>query len=136
MRHCCSVTPRLRSPGRKRLMTASRVRSKAIGNDSEKARIGSALRATGVCESSGDIIDHRVAQDADARYLDLDDISGYEITRRIQACAGAAGRSAQNHVARLQRTEGRQVADQIRNLEQHAVTGVVLPLLTVYARRH
>src|SRR5215468_7299127 len=40
MRHCCSVTPRARSAGRKRRMTASRARSNAIGSDREKPRIG------------------------------------------------------------------------------------------------
>src|SRR5713226_6745040 len=100
MRHCCSVTPRLRSPGRKRHITASRVRNSAIGSDSEKARIGNALRATGTpaaesfgppaAESSADIVHHRVAQTSHTRHFDFDHVPRHKIAWRVEARARAA----------------------------------------------
>src|SRR3984885_13706230 len=137
MRHGCSVTPRLRSPGRKRHMTASRVRNSAMGSDSENARMGSAFRATGPSdESSADIIHHRVPQNSYTRDFNFDHIPRREIAWWVEARAGAAGRAAKNHVARLERAESRQVADQMGNREQHAVTGVVLALFSIHASRY
>src|SRR5689334_22345197 len=135
MRHCCSVTPRLRNPGRNRRITASRVRSSAMGSDSEKARIGAVVRATELWLSA-DIVNHRVAQSSHTRYFHLHHIARFQVTRRVETSTGAAGRTAQYDVARLQGAESRQVTDQVRDLEDHAIARVVLPLLPVYVGRH
>src|SRR3981081_3861830 len=75
-RHCCSVTPRLRKPGRKRRMTASRARSNAIGSDCEKPRIGIFSRLAAIPYFPLLlVIDDAISQQPDTRHFNLDDIA-------------------------------------------------------------
>src|SRR5260370_26545203 len=116
IRHCCSVTPWLRKPGRKRRMTASRARSNAIGSDCEKPRIGILPCLDAIaCFLLPLVIYDAISQQPDARHLNLDNITGAQVFGRIQPCTRAARRTGQNDIAALERTERRQVADEIRD---------------------
>src|SRR5260221_8876802 len=64
-------------------------------------------------EESWGLVDHAVAQHADIISLDLDDIAGLQIARRIEPRAGAGRRSRHDDVAGNERGEGRDIVDQI-----------------------
>src|ERR1700704_6231078 len=80
-------------------------------------------------------VDHAVAQHADIVGLDLDDIAGFQIARRIEPRAGAGRRSRDDDVAGYQRGEGRDVVDQIAKAEDQPRGAVVLPGLAIDPRR-
>ena len=71
-------------------------------------------------------VDDAVAQDADAFGLDLDDIAGLQIARRIEPRPRAGRRSRDDDVAGNQRREGRDVVDEVAEARTISVdkTGV------------
>src|SRR6185436_14603690 len=62
-------------------------------------------------------VDDGVAQDADAVGLDLDDVPGLEVARRIEPCAGSGRRAGDDDVAGHQRRECRDVVEEITDAE-------------------
>src|SRR6185312_1574552 len=135
IRHCCSVTPCLRRPGRKRRITASRVRSSAIGSDSEKGRMGSA-RSAMFMERLAIVVHHLIPQHADLRNLDFYDVSWHQEARRIRARSRTARRACQYDVSGLQAAERREVAYEVRDGEDHPVGRVILTEISIDARGH
>src|SRR6202035_4509737 len=81
------------------------------------------------------LVDYAIAQHADIFGLDLDDVAGFEVTRRIEARAGAGRRSRDDDIACYQRGEGRDVVDEIAEAEDQLRSAVVLPHLAVDPRR-
>src|SRR5215472_1060205 len=76
-----------------------------------------------------------VHEDAYAADFDFHDIPWNEVPGRIEARSRAGRRSSGDHVARLERGEGRDVANEIRDRKEHVVRGVVLPRFAVDASR-
>jgi len=58
------------------------------------------------------VVNNGVSQQSNSDYLNLHDIPRAQVLRRSQACSGATWRTGENHIAGLQGTERRQVADQ------------------------
>src|SRR3979411_2795544 len=81
------------------------------------------------------LVDHAIAQGPDIVGLDLDDVAGFQIARRIEPRAGAGRRSRDDDVACYQRGEGRDVVDQIAKAEDQPPGAVVLPGLAIDPRR-
>src|SRR5665647_1361169 len=80
-------------------------------------------------------VDHAVAQGPDIVGLDLDDVAGLQIARRVEPRAGAGRRPRDDDVAGYQRGEGRDVADQISEAEDQPRGAIILPGLAVDPRR-
>src|SRR5262245_47142471 len=82
---------------------------------------------------SGSFVDDAVAQDADAFGLDLDDIAGLEVARRIESCTGAGRCTCDDDVAGHQRGEGRDVVEKEAEAEDHPPGAVILTCLAIDA---
>src|SRR5580693_3637464 len=81
------------------------------------------------------LVDHAIAQHADVVSLDLDDVAGLEVTRRIEPRAGASRRSRDDDVAGHQRREGRNIIDEVAETEDQAAGAIVLPPFAIDASR-
>src|ERR1700731_2013581 len=81
------------------------------------------------------LVDHAIAQNSDMVGLDLDDIAGFQVARRIEPRTGAGRRSRDNDIAGDQGREGRDVVDQITIAEDQPAGAVVLPGLAIDPRR-
>src|ERR1700757_4379324 len=81
----------------------------------------------------GVFVYHTIAQRADAFGLDLDDIAGLQVARRVEARTGAGRRARHDNVARDKRREGRNIADQIAEREDQPAGAIILPELAIDA---
>src|SRR5712691_8012443 len=81
------------------------------------------------------LVHHPVAQHANLRRLDLDDVAGLEPHRRIAMHAGAGRRPGPDQVARLERRERADVVDQPGEAPGQALGRVLLAQLAVDAGR-
>src|SRR5438105_4625112 len=75
----------------------------------------------------------RVLEDADLVDLDLDLVAGLHPDGRVAPRADAAWRAGDEHIARHERCPGRDVLDDLRDLEDHLLGGGVLHALAVQA---
>src|SRR5258706_5231111 len=85
--------------------------------------------------NSWGLVDYAIAQHADIVGLDLDDIAGLQVARRIEPRAGAGWRSRDNDIAGPQRRERRDIIDQVTEAEDQPAGAVILPRLAVDPRR-
>src|SRR5882757_4654982 len=79
-------------------------------------------------------VDDAVAQNSDTFGLDLDDIAGLQIARRIEPRPGAGRRAGDDDIAWHQRREGRDVVDEVAEAEDQPRGAVVLPDFAADAR--
>src|SRR5688572_30774504 len=79
------------------------------------------------------IIGDGVLEDADLVDLDLNVVAGLHPDRRGAPRADSARRAGDDHVARHERGPGRDVLDDLRDLEDHLLGGCVLHALAVQA---
>src|SRR5665213_4589512 len=75
---------------------------------------------------SPSLVADRVAEHADARDLDLDDVARHEPTRRLEARAGAGRRAGGDHIPGLQFGPSRDIGDERFEREDQALRRVVL----------
>src|SRR3954471_19168741 len=91
-----------------------------------RKRRDSSSRMVCLTLSMGSAIGDAVFEDADLVDLDLDLVAGLHPQRRGATCAHAAWRARHEHIARQERGPGRDVLDDLRNLENHLLGGGVL----------
>src|SRR5690606_31436129 len=80
------------------------------------------------------LIDDGVAQHADARDVDLDDVAALEPERRLAARADAARRARHEHVAGVELRPDRAVRDEVRHREAELRDARILHRPAVQAR--
>jgi hypothetical protein len=138
MRHCCSVTPRLRKPGTKeahnRLPSPQQRHRKRLRERAHRQRLPrdrAVRRKDRQPTSSTTVLRRTPTRDTSTSTTS----PATQIARRIETRARTTRCAAENHIARLERAESRQVADQVRDREQHPIAGVVLALFPIHARR-
>src|SRR5918993_4080013 len=85
--------------------------------------------------SLSSFLSDRVPEDADALYLELDDVSLAQVAIRLDACS-ARGRPRAEDLARIDRLRLRGVGDHVRELVAHVPRVILAPLLTVDADAH
>src|SRR4051794_35253067 len=95
--------------------------------------LASRCQLASAAASSGSLVDDIDLQGPDPGDLDLELVAALHPERRLAAEADTVRRAGGDHVARLQPGHGREVFDDVGDVEDHVVGGVALDFGTIEA---